>query len=91
MKTIKDNSLSLDKTEYPKFRNMQGYLTAYAFGCGYVAECVGDDNHCVTLQKENETYLVRGFMNGEHFSEGSRRLSVARRLYNDRRKQIAQA
>lgn len=70
MKTAPKLAPGFDPALYPKFRNADGSLTGYAFGCGYV-ECYGtSDIPRATISREPGAFHVKGFdRDGVHFWE----------------------
>ena len=65
----------------PKFYNSEGFLTAYAFSCGYVEKKEIDSDNRKTMYKECSVYHVSGFKDGVHFGESFGTLSEAKRYF----------
>lgn len=60
----------------PKFTDAKGRPTAYAFACGAIEKTT-----TAHLVREGSTYMIYGWnAKGERIVEGSRTLSVARRI-----------
>lgn len=82
MKTTPKLAPGLDPDLYPKFRNANGTLTPYAFGCGYL-ETYGNRNGTphASIQREPNDWHVKGFdRDGAHFWESFEKLADARRF-----------
>ncbi len=65
----------------PKLRTSSGYLTAYAFRCGYVEPWFDyDGGDKLTIEWEHCCFHVKGVVNGAHVWESAIKLSEARKI-----------
>lgn len=70
-----------DPELYPKFRNANGTLTGYAFGCGYVEKYGETDTPRATISREPNGLHAKGFdRDGIHFWEIFETAREARRF-----------
>lgn len=70
-----------DHSLYPRFRNADGTLTGYAFGCGYVERYGGNDTPRAVISREPNDFHVKGFdKDGAHFWEIFEKVKDARRF-----------
>jgi hypothetical protein len=64
-----------------QFYTSNGFLTSYAFNCGYVERLEVNENNRKTMFKEHNTFHVNGFNNSSHFWESFDTLTEAKKYY----------
>jgi hypothetical protein len=64
-----------------QFYNSNGFLTSYAFSCGYIQKEDVNENNRKTMYKEHCVFHVKGFNQGVHFWETFSTLTEAKKYY----------